>query len=47
MNPTEYIDFGEHDNINNLFIFYYDLKLTAITLENALKEILFIKFIKE
>ena len=47
LHPTSYIDFGDHDNINNLFIFYDDLKLTAITLEDALKEILFIKFIKE
>jgi hypothetical protein len=46
-NPEGIIPFGEHENMNDLFIFYERSKLNVKTLEGAIKEILFIKFMDE
>ena len=42
-----YTLFFEHDNMNELIIFYEGSKINAKTLEEAFKEILFIKFMDE
>lgn len=47
LSPKSIINFGKHDDMDNLFIFYNDIKLDVKTLEDALKEILFIIFVKE
>jgi hypothetical protein len=47
LSPKSIINFGKHDDMDNLFIFYYEIKLDVKTLEDALKEILFIVLVKE
>jgi hypothetical protein len=47
LSPKSIINFGKHDDMDNLFIFYNEIKLDVKTLEDALKEILFLVLVKE